>query len=142
MPCSSAISATDSKRNSALGSTMESMMSLIVAAGMSPACGGLDFTHPPAIKRDIATAPSAVALSLKAPPPLFTRNLTLSIYTFWPVLTMWQRVQDLIRKGKTLQEIKAAKPTMDYDPRYGKTTGPSTTDMFIEAVYQSLIRKK
>ena len=52
------------------------------------------------------------------------------------------RVQDLIRKGRTLQEIKAAKPTMDYDPRYGKTTGPWTTDMFIEAVYQSLIRKK
>ena len=52
------------------------------------------------------------------------------------------RVQDLIRKGKTLQEIKAAKPTMDYDRRYGKATGPWTTDMFIEAVYQSLIRKK
>lgn len=52
------------------------------------------------------------------------------------------RVQDLIRKGKTLQEIRAAKLTMDYDPRYGKTTGPWTTDMFIEAVYQSLIRKK
>jgi hypothetical protein len=54
---------------------------------------------------------------------------------------MWQRYSYCI-KGKTLQEIKAAKPTIDYDPRYGKTTGPWTTDMFIEAVYQSLIRKK
>ncbi len=52
------------------------------------------------------------------------------------------RVQDMIKKGMTLQQIKAAKPTKDYDPRYGSTTGPWTTDMFIEAVYQSLIQKK
>ena len=51
------------------------------------------------------------------------------------------RVQDMIKKGMTLQQIKAAKPTRDYDPRYGSTTGPYTTDMFIEAVYQSLIQK-
>jgi len=52
------------------------------------------------------------------------------------------RVQDMIKKGMSLQQIKAAKPTKDYDPRYGKTTGAWTTDMFIEAVYQSLIPKK
>ena len=52
------------------------------------------------------------------------------------------RIQDMIKKGMTLQQIKAAKPTKDYDPRYGKNTGPWTTDMFVEAVYQSLIQKK
>ena len=52
------------------------------------------------------------------------------------------RIQDMIKKGMTLQQIKAAKPTQDYDPRYGSNTGPYTTDMFIEAVYQSLIQKK
>ena len=52
------------------------------------------------------------------------------------------RIQDMIKKGMTLQQIKAARPTKDYDPRYGKTTGPWTTDMFVEAVYQSLIQKK
>jgi glyoxylase-like metal-dependent hydrolase (beta-lactamase superfamily II) len=52
------------------------------------------------------------------------------------------RIQDMIKKGMTLQQIKAAKPTRDYDPRFGSTTGPYTTDMFIEAVYQSLIQKK
>ena len=52
------------------------------------------------------------------------------------------RVQDMIKKGMSLQQIKAARPTKDYDPRYGKTTGPWTTDMFVEAVYQSLIPKK
>ncbi len=52
------------------------------------------------------------------------------------------RVQDMIKKGLSLQQIKAAKPTQDYDPRYGATSGPWTTEMFIEAVYQSLIQKK
>ncbi len=48
------------------------------------------------------------------------------------------RIQDLVTKGKTLAEVKAAKPTGDYDGRYGATAGPSTTDMFIEAVYREL----
>ena len=52
------------------------------------------------------------------------------------------RIQDMIKKGMTLQQIKAGRPTKDYDPRYGSTTGAWTTDMFIEAVYQSLIQKK
>ena len=48
------------------------------------------------------------------------------------------RVQDDIKKGMTLEQVKAAKPSFDYDPRYGSKTGPWTTDMFIEAVYNSL----
>jgi len=48
------------------------------------------------------------------------------------------RVQDMIKKGMTLEQVKAAKPTEDWDPRLGKTTGPWTTDMFVEAVYKSL----
>jgi glyoxylase-like metal-dependent hydrolase (beta-lactamase superfamily II) len=48
------------------------------------------------------------------------------------------RVQDLIDKGQTLDQVKAARPTRDYDTRYGATTGFWTTDMFVEAVYNSL----
>ncbi len=48
------------------------------------------------------------------------------------------RVQDLINKGMTLEQVKSAKPTQDYDPRYGSTTGFWTTDKFVEAVYKSL----
>jgi glyoxylase-like metal-dependent hydrolase (beta-lactamase superfamily II) len=48
------------------------------------------------------------------------------------------RVQDLVSKGKTLAEVKAARPTLDYDGRYGATTGSWTTDMFVEAVYREL----
>ena len=50
------------------------------------------------------------------------------------------RVQDLIAKGRTLAEVKAASPTLDYDGRYGATAGPWTTDLFIEAVYRDLDR--
>jgi glyoxylase-like metal-dependent hydrolase (beta-lactamase superfamily II) len=48
------------------------------------------------------------------------------------------RIKDLIGKGMTVEQVKAARPTRDYDPRYGKTTGPWTTDMFVEAAYASL----
>ena len=48
------------------------------------------------------------------------------------------RIQDMIKKNKTLEEIKAARPTEDYDARYGASSGSWTTDMFVETVYKSL----
>ena len=48
------------------------------------------------------------------------------------------RIQDMIKNGMTLAQVKAARPTRDYDARYGKMTGPWTTDMFVEAAYNSL----
>lgn len=51
------------------------------------------------------------------------------------------RLQDMINKGMTLEQIKAAKPTQDFDPIYGKNSGNWTTDMFIEAAYKSLTNK-
>lgn len=48
------------------------------------------------------------------------------------------RVQDLIKKGMTVEQVKAARPTLDWDARYGHDTGDWTTSMFVEAVYQSL----
>ena len=51
------------------------------------------------------------------------------------------RIQDMIKRGMTVQQVKTAKPTMDFDGRYGSTTGPWTTDMFVEAVYRSLTQK-
>jgi glyoxylase-like metal-dependent hydrolase (beta-lactamase superfamily II) len=52
------------------------------------------------------------------------------------------RIADLIKKGRTLDQVKSAKPTLDYDTQYGATTGIWTTDMFIDAVYKSLTAKK
>jgi glyoxylase-like metal-dependent hydrolase (beta-lactamase superfamily II) len=48
------------------------------------------------------------------------------------------RIRDLKEKGMTLDQIKAAKPTKDFDGRWGASTGDWTTDKFIEAVYQTL----
>jgi cyclase len=47
------------------------------------------------------------------------------------------RVQDAIKKGSTLEQVKAAKPTEDWDPRFGRNP-KWTPDQFVEAVYKSL----
>jgi len=51
------------------------------------------------------------------------------------------RIQDSIKKGLTLDQVKAARPTLEYDSRYGSDTGDWTTSMFIEAVYRNLSGK-
>lgn len=52
------------------------------------------------------------------------------------------RVREMINQGMTLEQVKAARPTRDYDGRFGATSGPWTTDMFVEAVYNTLGEKK
>ena len=52
------------------------------------------------------------------------------------------RVQNMMTRGMTLEQVKAAGPTRDYDPRYGSTTGSWTTDMFVEAVFKTLGARK
>ena len=48
------------------------------------------------------------------------------------------RVQDGVKRGLTLDQVKAGKPTLDYEARWGATSGAWTTDMFIEAIYKDL----
>ena len=48
------------------------------------------------------------------------------------------RVEDLVKKGRTLEQVKAANVSGDYDTEYGSTTGSWTTANFIEAVYKTL----
>jgi glyoxylase-like metal-dependent hydrolase (beta-lactamase superfamily II) len=68
---------------------------------------------------------------------------TADVASYRNMLTIIRdRVKDLAGKGMTLAQVKAAKPTMDFDGRYGSTTGSWTTDMFVEAVYKSLQEKK
>ena len=52
------------------------------------------------------------------------------------------RIQDMIKKGMTLEQVKAARPTADYDGLYGSDTGSWTTAMFVEAAYKSLSASK
>jgi cyclase len=46
------------------------------------------------------------------------------------------RIQDMIQRDMTLEQVKAANPTADWDPRYG------SPDQFVEGVYRSLTQKK
>ena len=52
------------------------------------------------------------------------------------------RVQEMARKGMTLQQVKAARPSLEYDGIYGATTGEWTTDMFVETIYREVSRRK
>jgi len=47
-------------------------------------------------------------------------------------------IKELVDKGQTLDQVKTANPTKGYRGRYGKDSGPWTTDMFVEAIYNSL----
>jgi hypothetical protein len=47
------------------------------------------------------------------------------------------RVRDLIGKGRNLQQVLAARPTLDYDSRFA-AEDPAKTARFVEAVYMSL----
>jgi cyclase len=52
------------------------------------------------------------------------------------------RVQDMIKRGLTLDQVKAARPTLDYDLHYGSDTGFVTTAGFVEAVFKDLSNPK
>jgi cyclase len=52
------------------------------------------------------------------------------------------RIQAAIKKGMTLDQVKAANLTLDYDFRYGAATGLGTRDRFVESVYKSLTAKR
>ena len=57
------------------------------------------------------------------------------------VVVIRDGIAELMKQGKTLDQIKAARPALAYETRYGSTTGSWTTNMFIEAVYKSLNSK-
>jgi glyoxylase-like metal-dependent hydrolase (beta-lactamase superfamily II) len=48
------------------------------------------------------------------------------------------RLADAIKKGRTLEQVKAAGLLRDYEGRYGATQGAWTTDKFLDAAYRSL----
>jgi glyoxylase-like metal-dependent hydrolase (beta-lactamase superfamily II) len=53
------------------------------------------------------------------------------------VVIVRDRVQDLIAKKMTLDQIKAAKPSRDYDAEYGASAADA--DRFVESIYRSLV---
>jgi hypothetical protein len=49
------------------------------------------------------------------------------------VVSIRDVIQDLIKQGKTLEQVKAAHPALPWETRYG-----ANTDAFVDAVYKSL----
>ncbi len=52
------------------------------------------------------------------------------------IVIIRDRIADMVKRGMTLEQVKAAKPTLDYDGRYGDPAP------FIEAVYHDVSGKK
>jgi glyoxylase-like metal-dependent hydrolase (beta-lactamase superfamily II) len=52
------------------------------------------------------------------------------------VVIVRDRVQDSIKKGMTWEQIKASRPSRDYDAEYNAT--PADADRFVESIYRSL----
>ena len=55
------------------------------------------------------------------------------------VTIMRDRVAAMVKKGMTLEQIKAARPSRDYDGRFGKSPA-STPNQFVESIYRTLDR--
>jgi glyoxylase-like metal-dependent hydrolase (beta-lactamase superfamily II) len=58
------------------------------------------------------------------------------------VVTIRDVIADMMKQGKTLDQIKAAHPALPYENQYGATSGVWTTNMFVEAIYKTLSAKK
>jgi cyclase len=52
------------------------------------------------------------------------------------VVIIRDRIQDQIKKGMTWEQVKASRPSRDYDAEYGST--PADADRFVESIYRSL----
>ena len=51
------------------------------------------------------------------------------------------RIREYVKRGMTMDQVKAKNPTLDFDGRYGTTTGFWTTNSFIETIYKEMAAK-
>jgi cyclase len=92
-------------------------------------------------------------LQIAAPPSplIYKYNGTLVVPAHGRLTDQWEvtdyrdmvviirdTIADMMKHHMTLEQVEAADPAKAYEPRYGSTTGPWTTNMFVAAVYHSL----
>ena len=58
------------------------------------------------------------------------------------IVIVRDRVRDAVKRGLTLDQVKAARFTRDYDARYAAPSGPGSTANFVESLYRDLSAKK
>jgi len=54
------------------------------------------------------------------------------------IVIVRDRIQDMMKKGMTLAQIKAAQPAIDYDTQYVNAKSFVKTEPFVESIYKSL----
>ena len=76
--------------------------------------------------------------------PYFIRRDRPDLLEYRDMVTIVRdRIQSAIKKGMTLEQVKAAGLTKDYDNRYGAKSGSSRTGVtFVEVIYKSLTQKR
>ena len=58
------------------------------------------------------------------------------------IVIVRDRIRDAVKRGMTVDQVKAARFTRDYDTRYSAASGPGSTANFVESVYRDLSGKK
>ncbi len=58
------------------------------------------------------------------------------------VVIITDTIQHMIDQKMTLEQIKAAAPAKGWEPEFGATSGPWTTNDFVEAIFKSLTSRK
>ena len=53
------------------------------------------------------------------------------------VVIVRDRIRDMVKKDRTLEQVKAARPTRDYDRQFD----PKSADAFVEAIYKTVGKK-
>ena len=113
----------------------------------------IDTDHGGTIQGEIAALDDLLQLAIPPTPMVYnySDNATAVIPAHGRICEQWEVVDyrdmtviitdtiaDMMKRHMTLNQIEAADPTKAYEARYGSTTGPWTTNMFVAAIYQSL----
>jgi cyclase len=115
----------------------------------------IDIEHGGTIEGEIAALNRLIDLTIPAAPLVWHEDRTLvipahgrvcdqtDVVDYRDMVTIVRDViKDMVKKGMTLDQIKAANPANGYRRQYGSDTGPWTTDMFVTAVYKSLTARR
>ena len=111
----------------------------------------IDVAHGGTIDGEIAALNDLLRMAIPPSPFIYEYNGTYVIPAHGRVSDQWEVVDyrdmvaiirdtiaDMMSRHMTLNQIEAADPTKAYESRYGSTTGPWTTNMFVAAIYHSL----